>query len=449
MKYLIIFYAFNNFSPKYITMIKYIKKFRLLILLLILSTGTALLAQTPQKIRYQVLVKDASNNLVANQNVALLISVQTVFSSKKTLYQETQLLNTNGEGKLVLVLGEGKADIGSFSGINWGMGAFVMNIKSDPDIESSYTVIATSQYISLPLSIYAKKNEQYIPKKEAVEIEHPAIEKIEMKVEKEIAPKIEITNQGERKIIEEFIISVDNINQVKEDIVGENDRQEIAILIPKEEIDFVLTDIDGNIYKTIKIGSQLWMADNLKTITFNDSTPIPNVRDTLEWKKRKTPGYCWYKNDESFKNPYGALYNWYTVNTGKLCPTGWHVSTDNDWKELEAFLGMSKQDIERTGMRNSGTLGLKLKSDEGWLYTVRDGNGNNSSGFNALPGSYRGFSGIFAVYSSYWGFSGLWWTSTSYEIYYALNRELSYMHQNIIRNYIARENGMSVRCVKD
>jgi len=430
-------------------MIKYIKKFQLLILFLILSTSTALLAQTPQKISYQVLVKDASNNLVANQNIALLISVQSVSSSKKILYQETQLLNTNEMGKLVLVLGNGKADIGSFSGINWGMGPFIIKIKSNPNTESSYTVITTSQYISLPLSIYARKNEQYIPKKETTEIKSPVLDKTEMKAEKEVVSNIEISNQSNTEIIKEPTSIVQNENPIKEEVLEENNQQEIAVSIPKEEIKFVLTDIDGNIYKTIKIGTQLWMAENLKAITLNDNTPIPNLTDTTEWKEAKTQGYCWYNNDQNFKNPYGALYNWYTVNTGKLCPSGWHVSTDNDWKALEEFFGMSKQDTERTGERSSGSLGLKLKSDNGWLYTVYDGNGNNESGFNALPGSYRGFSGYFAVYSNYWGFSGLWWTSTSFEAYYAVNRELSYMHQNIERNNIARENGMSVRCVKD
>jgi hypothetical protein len=90
-----------------------------------------------------------------------------------------------------------------------------------------------------------------------------------------------------------------------------------------------IADVDGNLYKTIQIGTQIWMAENLKTTRFNDGAPIPYVTDDIEWEKLTTPGYCWYDNDpSSFKDIYGALYNWYAVNTYKLCPIGWHVPTN-------------------------------------------------------------------------------------------------------------------------
>src|SRR5665647_1584626 len=87
-------------------------------------------------------------------------------------------------------------------------------------------------------------------------------------------------------------------------------------------------DIDGNVYHTVKIGTQVWMVENLKTTKYNDGTSIPNIIDGTTWSNLTTPGFCFYNNDAANKNIYGALYNWYTVNTGKLAPTGWHVSTD-------------------------------------------------------------------------------------------------------------------------
>ena len=99
-----------------------------------------------------------------------------------------------------------------------------------------------------------------------------------------------------------------------------------------------LKDVDGNLYHTITIGTQIWMVENLKTTRYNDGTSIQLVIDNQEWYNRLTPGYCWYNNDpETYKNTYGALYNWFTVKTGKLAPTGSHVPTNADWTILLDF----------------------------------------------------------------------------------------------------------------
>jgi len=101
-----------------------------------------------------------------------------------------------------------------------------------------------------------------------------------------------------------------------------------------------VSDIDGNYYKTIQIGSQIWMAENLKTTRYNDGSNIPLVTDNTAWSNLTTPGYCWYNNDAAtYKNVYGALYNWYAVNTGKLCPSGWHVPSEYEWTLLVNYLG--------------------------------------------------------------------------------------------------------------
>src|SRR5450759_4787246 len=98
-------------------------------------------------------------------------------------------------------------------------------------------------------------------------------------------------------------------------------------------------DIDGNVYKTVTIGKQVWMVENLKTTKYNDGITIPLVIDNTAWTDLITPKYSWFNNDIANKEVYGALYNWYTVNTNKLCPKGWHIPTDEEWTTLTTYLG--------------------------------------------------------------------------------------------------------------
>ncbi len=139
-----------------------------------------------------------------------------------------------------------------------------------------------------------------------------------------------------------------------------------------------VTDADGNKYKTVKIGTQVWMVENLKTTKYNDSSVIPCVADSTEWSNLNSPGYCWYNNDEtSFKNIYGALYNWHTVNTKKLCPTGWRIPTKDEWDTLINYLG--GVDVAGGKMKEVGLSHWDSPNTEA----------TNISGFTALPGGYR------------------------------------------------------------
>ena len=113
-----------------------------------------------------------------------------------------------------------------------------------------------------------------------------------------------------------------------------------------------VTDVDGNIYHTVLIGDQEWMTENLKTTRYNDGTPIAYVVDVTDWRNIDEPAYVWYENNSSYEESYGALYNWHAVGDPKgLCPDGWRVATDEDWKELELLLGMNPEQIEGTGLR--------------------------------------------------------------------------------------------------
>jgi uncharacterized protein (TIGR02145 family) len=195
-----------------------------------------------------------------------------------------------------------------------------------------------------------------------------------------------------------------------------------------------VTDIEGNEYKTIRIGSQTWFLKNLKTATYNNGTPIPLVTDSTAWAGLSTPGYCWYDNDiSSFKPTYGALYNGYTVNTGRLCPKDWHVPGDAEWTILTNYLG------------GEGSAGGKLK-EKGTSFWVGPNTGaTNESGFTALPGGLRYHDGSFHDF----GFSGYWWTSTGLSQERSFFRYLDYEYSNIFRFDNLNRIGFSVRCVRD
>jgi uncharacterized protein (TIGR02145 family) len=141
----------------------------------------------------------------------------------------------------------------------------------------------------------------------------------------------------------------------------------------KEETSNDIKDGDGNIYTTVKIGTQNWLKENLKTTKYNDGTSIPLVTLSSDWKSLTTPAYCYYDNDAANKDIYGALYNWYAVNTGKLCPKGFHVPTQDEWRSLRSFLGTDP--------------GGKMKSTT--LWNAPNTGATNSSGFTALPGGRR------------------------------------------------------------
>jgi len=194
-----------------------------------------------------------------------------------------------------------------------------------------------------------------------------------------------------------------------------------------------VTDYEGNVYNTIKIGNQWWMAENLTTIRYNDGTAIPLVTDNSAWATLTTPAYCWYNNDEvTYKNTYGALYNYYTVNIGNLCPTGWHVPSDAEWTTLTTFLG--GESVASGKLKETGTTH--------WLSP--NAGATNESRFTALPGGERD-----AVSFKSLGYVASFWTSTSAIASTAYFRFLLYDRINIYRDYFAQVAGLSVRCVKD
>jgi uncharacterized protein (TIGR02145 family) len=200
----------------------------------------------------------------------------------------------------------------------------------------------------------------------------------------------------------------------------------------KEENDNTVTDIDGNKYTSVSIGTQIWLVENLKTTKCNDGAQITGATDNTIWANLSTPSYCWYNNDTSNKDAYGALYNWYAVNTGNLCPAGWHVPTYADIYELASYIGF--------------TGGGKLK-EFGTMHWLSPNTGaTNGTGFTALPGGLHYASGAFDSM----GVRGEWWWIPDEPGYQGM-LSLVYESTDILSGYGNYEEtrGASVRCLKD
>jgi uncharacterized protein (TIGR02145 family) len=205
-----------------------------------------------------------------------------------------------------------------------------------------------------------------------------------------------------------------------------------------------LADDDGNTYNTVVIGSQIWMAENLKTTKYFGGAAITRVSGNAAWAALTTPGYDWFGDDVAAKPGYGALYNWFAVNGGNLCPTGWKVPTETDYRTLETFLGVPADTVALYGWRGTvGRVGEKLKNTTGWTGV----NGTNTSGFTALPGGYRyWFDGTFQGE----GVTSYWWTATenTNDLTQAWYRQLSANENLIYRGVVEKQAGKYVRCVK-
>jgi uncharacterized protein (TIGR02145 family) len=212
-------------------------------------------------------------------------------------------------------------------------------------------------------------------------------------------------------------------------------------------------DIDGNVYKTIKIGNQTWMAENLKTTRLNDGTGIPVIEENDIFIEQKTPAFCWYNNDTIYKSIYGGLYNWYSVKTGKLCPAGWHVPGDAEWITMELAIGLSEDDALNGQWDRGKDHGARLKDLSQWDIsdiTVEP------VGFAALPGGLRADDGSFmnakvegrmnfSINTFFWSSTPREGTPEARDAYFRCVNKDNSVERNISGNYRAHY----IRCIQD
>ena len=353
---------------------------------------TSLSAQTPEKMSYQAVVRDAGNNLVTGTQVGMQISILQNTTEGTTVYTETQMPTTNANGLITIEIGTGTVVTGDFSTIDWGADTYFIKTEIDLNGGTDYSITGTSQLLSVPYALYAKTANTLIRKKNG-------------------------------RIYNTYM-SDDGT------FVG---LPEIEVEQPFKE-EPTVTDIDNNIYGTVKIGTQVWMTENLKTIHYNNGSPIPIETDGNAWGGLTTPAYCWYYNDSlTYASKYGALYNWYTVRTDKLCPEGWHVPDNDDWSILINYLG--------------SIVGGRMKESSTIYWSNPNNDALNDSRFTALPGGCRYLHEFVNV-----NYVGYWWSRSSTEEneYSAFGLRLVFSDgEERFDGHVSYKYGYSVRCIRD
>ena len=197
-----------------------------------------------------------------------------------------------------------------------------------------------------------------------------------------------------------------------------------------------VTDIDGNNYQTVIIGSQEWMKENLRVTKYSNGNSIPNIIDAYEWAGIFSGAWCHNNNNSQYENTYGKLYNWYVVSDSRnVCPIGWHVPTDGEWTILTDYLG------------GEAVAGVKMKSTSGWN---SNGNGTNESGFSGLPGGRRTVNVSSSSYGIFQLVGGLghWWSSTFQTGVCSYARQLWFWDEFCSQYGPTSMSGLSIRCIK-
>jgi uncharacterized protein (TIGR02145 family) len=223
----------------------------------------------------------------------------------------------------------------------------------------------------------------------------------------------------------------------------------LCLFVPLAASADTVTDIDGNVYQTVTIGSQVWMAENLKVTHYSNGDTIPVVfADSAAWTFNTNGLSCSYDNDPDNVATYGRLYNWFAcVDVRNLAPAGWHVPTDDDWKQLEVFLGMTPEQADGMGNRGGVPVGAKLKEIGSSHWSCPNAGSTNETGFSALPGGGMDNRPVFNGK----GMDAFFWAATEYppDVSGAWARNITCNLVALGRNAFAKDYGGSVRCVRD
>jgi len=384
------------------------------------TVSTLIYAQLPQNFSYQAVVRGANNALLSNQIVGIKISLLKGTENGQSVYSEVHTATTNANGLVSIAVGGGTFLEGNFIKIDWANGPYFVKTEIDPQGGTNYSLVTTTQLLSVPYALYAA-NSQPGPKGDKGE---KGDQGTPGKDGKEEFQQLRVSATGDTLYLTNgnFVI-VPGLS-------SSNDT--ISSYGPK------LFDVEGNEYKTVKIGNQLWMAENLRTSSFNDGVTIPNVFADNNWNNLKSAAWCSYNNDEKFEIIYGKLYNWYALSpktngNKNICPVGWHVPRDKEWLTLYEYLG---------GVEVAAN---KLKHADPYCWMYLNEEASNSSKFSGLPGGFfnreGNFDGLFSVC--------MWWSSTENDVTSVWRFLVHAGASQIDMKYFPKEDAASIRCVKD
>ena len=379
-------------------------------------------AQVPQGIPYQAVARNGQGQPLASTNVKVRFSVLDSIATGNAVYVESHSTTTSALGLFTANVGMGTASTGTFSSINWGQNFKFLKVELDTTATgNSYIDLGTQQMMSVPYSKYSETT------------------------------SFNFSETGDTlKIGNEFLI-VPGISEANGD--GDYGVDSLScgaqgILNPSKKYGTV-TDVDGNSYRTIILGMQKWMAENLKVSHYNNGDDIPNVTVDSLWSSQTQGAYCWFLNDSAINDClFGKIYNGFVINDNRnVCPVGWRIPNKNDMLMIRKFLG--------TSIRSS------IRSTKSW-YQVADDfiYPDNSSGFSLMAGCWRSETGYFQPSllnsiedsSNYMGspikhdHAGLWLKSgNNFEAV-----RIECLGSFYISDWeVLPQNGFSIRCLKD
>ncbi len=371
-----------------------------------------LFAQAPQGIPYQAVLRNADGTVMASSAANMVFMIHDGSATGTVVYQESHTLTSNAQGLVTCVVGNGVVSQGNFANINWGSGTKFLHVMMGT------TDLGTQQMLSVPYALYSNG------------------------VRMRASATGDTLTIGETNIIVPGISAANPTNNGglgSQVLVGNTTCANEYISVTGCGGQTSLT-YDGRTYDLVEIGGQCWFADNLATDQYRNGDLIPTGLDNTTWQNTTSGAYAIYNNDPANDVTYGKLYNWYTtVDTRGLCPTGWHVPSDCEWMYLEGRLGMSNAQQQIVGWR--GSIASSLKSQTFWT------NGNNSSGFNALPSGLKHADGNF----NYLGNGEHWWSVSEFSSTYSWFRNVYYGSSGMNRDKsgYSKNTGMGIRCVKD
>jgi uncharacterized protein (TIGR02145 family) len=389
---------------------------RLTLTTLALFISAILFAQAPALIPYQAIARNAAGEPLASSTLNARFTIHDGTATGTNVWQELQTVSTSALGLFTVQLGSSVP----LTSVNWANGSKFMQVEID--MGSGFVDIGTQQLLSVPYALHAG------------------------------SVHLTVSATGDTLFVGDgsFVI-VPGISEANNNSNGGGGGSggtttgttlHTCGLANVHNPDLTygsMTDQEGNLYKTIVIGTQEWMAENLNTSIYRDGDAIATGLDNTTWSTATSGAWAYYNNDPSYACPYGKLYNWFAcVDARQLCPVGWHVPTDGDWTVLMNYLG----DVFVAGgkIKSTGTI-----EDGTGLWYSPNGFATNMSGFSGIPEGRRNSSGSYNEI----GFRAFWWSSSENGISNARFREVDNVFEGTGSPSTQKQNGFSVRCLRD
>jgi uncharacterized protein (TIGR02145 family) len=384
---------------------------RYLLLFIFTSLGSVLFSQAPALIPYQAVARDASGQALNGATINTRFTIHDGTATGAAVWQELQTVTTSSLGLFTAQLGSNVP----LTGVNWANGSKFMQVEID--LGQGFLDLGTQQMLSVPYALHAG------------------------------SVSLNVSATGDTLFVGDGeYVMIPGISAANANGGGTSTGTTLhtcgAPNVHNPDLTYgTMTDQEGNVYKTIVIGTQEWMAENLNTSIYRNGDAIPTNLDDATWAATTSGAWAYYNNDASFACPYGKLYNWFTcVDARGLCPVGWHVPSDAEWTVLTEFLG--GESVAGGKMKSTGTI----EATTG-LWNGPNTGATNSDGFSGVPTGLR--HNTFGYYEQ-GGQYGYWWSLLEFDELNAWYRRLDYVNDNAFQDMGSnKRNGFSVRCLRD